>query len=644
MKTFFFFIGLNFLLIITVFSQNAVNNNVKILQDKIEQNISYDEKVKALKKLGEIQAKQDLSQSRKAFIKLFDLAKTERDTITMSQSLVELMWRNISLYKTDKALNYASQLEALHKEQRDSDTFYFAKAKSTKGHAHIILGEFDKALENSLIANELFDKIKDRSSYKIKNDLVNNYLTIATVYKYTEQYDSAMESINIALEMSQEDPELKTLLGKIYNTKGDILLAKDDLEKSLAYYNKGLRFFTNSKDSINLSISLKRIGSFYQKLNDFKKSISYYKDALVICKRMNRLDLVSYLYKTLGVSYRKLNRNELALKYVDSSIAMSNNFQFVYMKIDALISKSKIYQNNNNHDLAIQTLESVLLLFDNSKDYQNSLMNIHKMFANLYKEKNDIEKSVNNFEKYILLKETLIKNRANTKTKILEVEYNNRNVTSKLEKKEIAFQLSETKQKRLKNNIYFIISSIVFLFSFITYIILKQKRQAKTEHMVLESKQELLQVKKEVLDREVEFNNKSLTDFALQINEKNKLLEKIKIQLKEIKPANNYSKDTLLDTILFINDDINQNKEKIQLYSKVNKNNDDFEAKINERFDSLSDKERKVTTMVRLGNTSKQIAIQLNISVASVDNYRYIVRKKMKVPKGESLGTFIKSI
>ena len=93
-----------------------------------------------------------------------------------------------------------------------------------------------------------------------------------------------------------------------------------------------------------------------------------------------------------------------------------------------------------------------------------------------------------------------------------------------------------------------------------------------------------------------------------------------------------------------INDDINQNKERIQLYSKVNENNDDFEAKINENFDDLTEKERKVATMVRIGKTSKQIAIQLNISVASVDNYRYAIRKKMKVPKGKSLGAFIKNI
>jgi DNA-binding CsgD family transcriptional regulator len=48
--------------------------------------------------------------------------------------------------------------------------------------------------------------------------------------------------------------------------------------------------------------------------------------------------------------------------------------------------------------------------------------------------------------------------------------------------------------------------------------------------------------------------------------------------------------------------------------------------------------------MLRLGQTSKQIALQLGISSASVDNYRYNLRKKMAIPKGESLKAFIKEI
>jgi len=642
MRHFFFFIGFCFFFIKNSPAQDTIK--VNNIEEIIEQEDAYAKKIEALKVLAQNQTEQNLSSSKTTYTKIFDLAKGENDSVTMSKSLVELMWRSISLYQADEALGYASEMELLFKERNETNNFYLAKAKSTKGYAFIILGELDKALENSLTANELFNNIKDIGSSEIKRDLINNHLTIAKVYRYIEDYDSAMKSVNIALELSEGNTELEELLGKSYNIKGDILRTKGELEESLDYYQKGLNFYTNTKDSINVSKSLKRIGSFYLKSKEFEKSKDYFKKALVICKSKERLDLISYLHTALGYTYRKLDQNELALKYIDSALTISKNFELAYMQVDALYHKARIHEEEKNYNQGIQTLNDALLLFDSSKDYQGTAIEIHKLLANFYKEKNELQKSITSFEKYIVTKEALIAKKAEAKTKILEVEYDYRNIKAKLEKKEIALQLSEVEQKRFKANTYFLVISIIFLFSFIVFMVLKQRKQAKTERLVSESNQELLQVRKEALDREVEFKSKSLTDFALQINEKNELLEKIKKQLKEIKPSNNYSKDVLLDTILFINDDINQNKEKIQLYSKVNENNDDFESKINERFDDLTDKERKVATMVRIGKTSKQIAIQLNISVASVDNYRYTVRKKMKVPKGESLGTFIKNI
>jgi len=173
---------------------------------------------------------------------------------------------------------------------------------------------------------------------------------------------------------------------------------------------------------------------------------------------------------------------------------------------------------------------------------------------------------------------------------------------------------------------------------------LRQRELNLARRAVLESKQEVLYVKQQAFDNKVRFKNKQITDFAIHISEKNELLENIKSKLKSIKVTNDTYKEIVNDTMHFINNDIEQNKEKIQLYQQVNETTDSFRAKINEMYKSLSDKEKKVATMLRLGQTSKQIALQLNISAASVDNYRYTIRKKMNISKGESLKMFIQNI
>jgi DNA-binding CsgD family transcriptional regulator len=158
------------------------------------------------------------------------------------------------------------------------------------------------------------------------------------------------------------------------------------------------------------------------------------------------------------------------------------------------------------------------------------------------------------------------------------------------------------------------------------------------------AKQEVLNVKQKALDDVVAFKNKQITDFAIHISEKNDLLDKIKVRLKGIKVTNDSHKEVVQDTIHFINSDMDQNREKIQLYQQVSETTDSFRAKIDQLYTNLNEKEKKVATMLRLGQTSKQIALQLGISSASVDNYRYNLRKKMAIPKGESLKAFIKEI
>ena len=71
---------------------------------------------------------------------------------------------------------------------------------------------------------------------------------------------------------------------------------------------------------------------------------------------------------------------------------------------------------------------------------------------------------------------------------------------------------------------------------------------------------------------------------------------------------------------------------------------DDFHHKLRKLYPELSEKEKRVATLVRLDLSSKQIGIKLNITKASVNNYRYSLRKKMNIPKEVFLYDFIKKV
>jgi len=122
------------------------------------------------------------------------------------------------------------------------------------------------------------------------------------------------------------------------------------------------------------------------------------------------------------------------------------------------------------------------------------------------------------------------------------------------------------------------------------------------------------------------------------------LLLSIKKEIKALILTEKIKNKKLNDLILFLNNTLEQNKEKVDLYSLADNTKDAFYHKLRERYPTLNEKETRVAAYVRLNLASKQIGIQLSITKASVDNYRYSLRKKMNIPKGIFLSDFLKGI
>jgi DNA-binding CsgD family transcriptional regulator len=72
--------------------------------------------------------------------------------------------------------------------------------------------------------------------------------------------------------------------------------------------------------------------------------------------------------------------------------------------------------------------------------------------------------------------------------------------------------------------------------------------------------------------------------------------------------------------------------------------NEDFYHRLVSKYPQLTDNDRKLCAMVRLGLSSKEIASIVNISPKSVDMNRYRLRKKMDLVAEEELGNFLMTI
>ena len=109
----------------------------------------------------------------------------------------------------------------------------------------------------------------------------------------------------------------------------------------------------------------------------------------------------------------------------------------------------------------------------------------------------------------------------------------------------------------------------------------------------------------------------------------------------EIKSAN---KDDIRTLERDLEQKLNISKQRENFDLNVDLINADFYQRLLQQFPSLTENERKLCAMIRLGLSSKEIAGVQNISPKSVDMNRYRLRKKLELPNEADLGEWLLAV
>ncbi|GLB52790.1 hypothetical protein NBRC110019_18300 [Neptunitalea chrysea] len=166
-----------------------------------------------------------------------------------------------------------------------------------------------------------------------------------------------------------------------------------------------------------------------------------------------------------------------------------------------------------------------------------------------------------------------------------------------------------------------------------------EENHRKMEIHQLETEQQLMKTKTEMLEKDIESKNRELAASTLNLIKKNEVLAAIKSDLKKLDSSQN-----LKSVISTINANINE-EDTWNLFSEAFNNADkDFLKKIKDIHPSLTPNDLRLCAYLRLNLSSKEIAPLLNISVRSVEIKRYRLRKKMELAHEQGLVEYILSI
>ena len=175
---------------------------------------------------------------------------------------------------------------------------------------------------------------------------------------------------------------------------------------------------------------------------------------------------------------------------------------------------------------------------------------------------------------------------------------------------------------------------------------LQQKHQRELYLSQLELDQrdkELVRLKNEKLEAEIDFKNKELANMTMHLVQRGEVLTKIKETILAVVKKHDFSDSSInfRQLIRLIRNAERTDEDWEQFRVHFNHVNEGFFTNLKEQFPDLTPNELKLCAFLRMNLSSKEIAQLMNVTIKAVEVSRYRLRKKLRIDPDQNLYEFL---
>jgi len=291
----------------------------------------------------------------------------------------------------------------------------------------------------------------------------------------------------------------------------------------------------------------------------------------------------------------------------------------------------RLAKESGNTDVLIENYELLYKAYKGKQKYPEALANIEKHIA--------LKDSVKNQETQEYIQK--LKEEFETERKENEIEY-----LKKLNESEN--QKAEAIQSRQR---LVIISTLLIFALFIVLAISyfrkkkKEKELYQVEKKLLEADLQNKELAEKELQTEINFKTKQLTTHALNMMQKNQMLNDISSKLntisKQVDPNLNSEFNSMIRNIR----QSKKTEKDWELFKNYFENvNKDFNQKLRDINPNLGVHDYRLAALISLNLNIKESAALLNISPSSVKTARYRLRSRLNIEQGEDLYVYLSKL
>ncbi|MBE9599084.1 tetratricopeptide repeat protein [Pedobacter sp. MC2016-24] len=449
---------------------------------------------------------------------------------------------------------------------------------------------YTQAVKYYYKADHIFRKHQDYLN------LAKNLNKIGETYYYGKQYRISLSKFQEALDNYQKIKNGKGI-AESYGLIGQTYEKHQNYEKAVKYQQLALSAYQREQDSLGIAKIYENIGSIYEDKLELDSALRNYQYALEINQRNSNELAQIEIVNNIGDVYRKTGKYAQALRYTKKAAAMAVKLNDPYQLSSAYRDLSKNFDLMKRHDSAYH--------------YSELGRNI---FLKIFTEDNN---------KQLTLLQTLFE----------------------IQQKDDA--ITQFEQERRANQFIYIGTAliIVLLIMLAVSIISRQRLKLRNEKAANEQSNALYEIQKKAIEADLELKSQELSNNTLHVIQSNQFLEELRNELEEmIRDDKRDQKKRLQQIVTKISKRASHDKHWKEFSHMFEQIHQSFFDNLKKYSGDLTANDLRLVALIKMNLSSKDMAILFGISQDSLRVSRYRLRKKLVIPQGENLSTFIQSL
>lgn len=493
------------------------------------------------------------------------------------------------------------------------------------------------------------------------------YFQIGKVYNSIYRYEEALKYYLKALKIAEVQKKNKYIVN-IQTEIGLLYAGIQNFKGALVYFKLAKKatnkMYKNPYNYGNITL-LKYIGIVYGQMGKYPTSISYSNRAFQLCLKSKDCPQseMSGMVNNIGVCYLFNKELDKANEFFNTAYELCVDQNDPKTMGNICANLGDIYVEKQQSNKAIEYYTKALEYKKHTTD-PKELFSIYKTLSGFYSNLGDYKKALEYKELFLVQKEKISNTSMINNISDIKNQY-------EIDKIEYQFEI-DAKERKMK--MYALIVSIIVLVIFGLLIFRNLRIRIKNAKL----KQKMLHNEQKLLEKELKIKNNEIENFAKRIVEKNEFSEIIQEQLEKIETELNYKNQELEAfalTLVEKNDFLEKVKDKFSEIQRSNQNNESikeisnliktnlyiekdreefdvkleniqksFLLKLETNFPELTKTEKRLSSLLVMGLSTKEIATLMNISPDGVKKSRFRLRKKLNLETTQDVGEFLKKL